>query len=172
MFPAGMISVANVWRRNPWWSACVGRLSGTVAVRPVRRWRTPRTGRGLSAPGLTAGQRVTQWQGLLYGQGRHLRRPHGARAPGRWQPRDGVVGKTRNRAAGAGRQESGRVIERGYERAVATVLRRLENEVAETLWSSGCGRCGVPPLRRPARFPHENWLVSSGCSVWTVAGGL
>ncbi|GAA3914559.1 hypothetical protein GCM10023084_77750 [Streptomyces lacrimifluminis] len=53
------------------------------------------------------------------------------------------------------------VIERAHERAIAKVLRRLEDEVAETRWSSGrgraktlaLGRCGVPSLRQPGRVP-------------------
>lgn len=50
-----------------------------------------------------------------------------------------------------------RVIERAHERAIVTVLRWLEDEVAETRWSSGrqrakvpCpGRYDVPSLRQP-----------------------
>lgn len=39
-----------------------------------------------------------------------------------------------------------RVIERAHERAVATALRWLEDEVAETRWASGRGRAKTPAL--------------------------
>ncbi len=39
-----------------------------------------------------------------------------------------------------------RVIERAHERAVATALRWLEDEVAETRWASGRGRAKTPTL--------------------------
>ncbi|MFF3367099.1 relaxase domain-containing protein [Streptomyces misionensis] len=39
-----------------------------------------------------------------------------------------------------------RVIERAHERAVARVLRWLEDEVAETRWASGRGRAKTPAL--------------------------
>ncbi len=46
-----------------------------------------------------------------------------------------------------------RVIERAHERAVDTVLRWLEDEVAETRWSSGRERAKAPALV-VAAFPH------------------
>ncbi|MEU1371411.1 relaxase domain-containing protein [Streptomyces sp. NPDC005803] len=39
-----------------------------------------------------------------------------------------------------------RVIERAHERAVATALRWLEDEVAQTRWASGRGRAKTPAL--------------------------
>ncbi|MDG9714875.1 relaxase domain-containing protein [Streptomyces sp. DH10] len=54
-----------------------------------------------------------------------------------------------------------RVIERAHERAITKALRWLEDEVAETRWSSGRGRAedaglgrrGVPASRQPGRLP-------------------
>lgn len=46
-----------------------------------------------------------------------------------------------------------RVIERAHERAVATALRWLEDEVAETRWASGRGRAKTPALVAAA-FRH------------------
>lgn len=46
-----------------------------------------------------------------------------------------------------------RVIERAHERAIATVLRWLEDEIAETRWSSGRKRAKTPALV-VARFRH------------------
>ncbi|MFD0449396.1 MobF family relaxase [Streptomyces indonesiensis] len=46
-----------------------------------------------------------------------------------------------------------RVIERAHERAIATVLRWLEDEIAETRWSSGRKRAKTPALI-VARFRH------------------
>ncbi|MDR6981086.1 hypothetical protein J2X68_007828 [Streptomyces sp. 3330] len=39
-----------------------------------------------------------------------------------------------------------RIIERAHERAIAEALRRLEDEVAATRWSSGRGRAKTPAL--------------------------
>ncbi|MEV6808904.1 MobF family relaxase [Streptomyces sp. NPDC051129] len=52
-----------------------------------------------------------------------------------------------------GDDQTRRVIERAHERAVATVLRWLEDEVAETRWSSGRGRAKTPALV-VAAFQH------------------
>jgi conjugative relaxase-like TrwC/TraI family protein len=45
-----------------------------------------------------------------------------------------------------GDKRTRRVIERAHERAIAKALRWLEDEVAETRWSSGCGRAKTPAL--------------------------
>ncbi|MFF2523529.1 MobF family relaxase [Streptomyces liangshanensis] len=45
-----------------------------------------------------------------------------------------------------GDAHSRRIIVRAHERAIATVLRWLEDEVAETRWSSGRGRAKAPAL--------------------------
>ncbi|MEE1943271.1 MobF family relaxase [Streptomyces sp. TRM 70361] len=45
-----------------------------------------------------------------------------------------------------GNDRTRRVIERAHERAIATALRWLEDEVAETRWSSGRGRAKTPAL--------------------------
>ncbi|WP_307516821.1 MobF family relaxase [Streptomyces sp. W4I9-2] len=84
-----------------------------------------------------------------------------------------------------------RVIERAHERAVATALRWIEDEVAETRWSSGCGRAKTSALVVAAfrhfdnrdGFPllHEHCLVlnrvqrrgEDGEPVWGAGrGGL
>ncbi|POX39434.1 MobF family relaxase [Streptomyces sp. Ru72] len=52
-----------------------------------------------------------------------------------------------------GDEKTRRVIERAHERAIATVLRWLEDEVAETRWSSGRKRAKAPALV-VAAFPH------------------
>ncbi|MFE1901613.1 MobF family relaxase [Streptomyces yangpuensis] len=62
-----------------------------------------------------------------------------------------------------------RIIERAHERAIARVLRWLEDEVAETRWASGRGRAKTPALVAAAfrhndnrdSFPllHEHCLV-------------
>ncbi|MFQ6147455.1 MobF family relaxase [Streptomyces seoulensis] len=49
-----------------------------------------------------------------------------------------------------------RVIERAHERAVARTLRWLEDEVAETRWSSGRGRAKTPALVVAAFRHHDN----------------
>jgi conjugative relaxase-like TrwC/TraI family protein len=46
-----------------------------------------------------------------------------------------------------------RIIERAHERAITTVLRWLEDEVAETRWASGRGRAKTPALA-VAAFRH------------------
>ncbi|MER6345196.1 relaxase domain-containing protein [Streptomyces sp. NPDC001595] len=52
-----------------------------------------------------------------------------------------------DRAVGTGgRQEARRIIEPAHKRAVATVLRRLDDEVAETRWQSGRQRAKTPTL--------------------------
>ncbi|MFJ1782267.1 MobF family relaxase [Streptomyces anulatus] len=73
-----------------------------------------------------------------------------------------------------------RVIERAHERAVATVLRWLEDEVAETRWASGRGRAKTPALVVAAfrhfdnrdGFPllHEHCLVLNRVQRWNADG--
>ncbi|MFD0396200.1 relaxase domain-containing protein [Streptomyces nogalater] len=49
-----------------------------------------------------------------------------------------------------GDDQTRRVIERAHERAVARALRWLEDEVAETRWSSGRGRAKTPSWSPPS----------------------
>ncbi|MFJ1789665.1 MobF family relaxase [Streptomyces anulatus] len=73
-----------------------------------------------------------------------------------------------------------RVIERAHERAVATALRWLEDDVAETRWASGRGRAKTPALVVAAfrhfdnrdGFPllHEHCLVLNRVQRWNADG--
>ncbi|MEU7088110.1 MobF family relaxase [Streptomyces achromogenes] len=55
-----------------------------------------------------------------------------------------------------GDDQTRRVIERAHERAVARALRWLEDEVAETRWSSGRGRAKTPALVVAAFRHYDN----------------
>ncbi|NWF30289.1 relaxase domain-containing protein [Streptomyces sp. PKU-EA00015] len=130
-------------------------------------------GLGLAALGLTAGSVVTERQAeLLFGEGRH---PDADRME-RKRVDDGAAPETARRETVLGQpigeieqrgqtpllafdfvlslivlwalgdDHTRQVIERAHERAIATVLRWLENEVAETRWSSGRERAKAPAL--------------------------
>lgn len=55
-----------------------------------------------------------------------------------------------------GDDRTGRVIEQAHERAVATTLRWLEDEVAQTRWASGRGRAKAPALVVAAFRHYDN----------------
>ncbi|MFD8820984.1 MobF family relaxase [Streptomyces sp. NPDC059605] len=55
-----------------------------------------------------------------------------------------------------GDEKTRRIIERAHERAVATTLRWLEDEVAQTRWASGRGRAKTPALVVAAFRHYDN----------------
>ncbi|MFF0837655.1 MULTISPECIES: MobF family relaxase [unclassified Streptomyces] len=143
-----------------------------MAGLPPGRW----LGRGLVALGLAEGAEVSERQmELVFGQGRHpdadrIERgllddgadPATARLATCLGSRSRRSRRASRRRCSPSTSPSGhrslivlwalgdaktrRVVERAHERAIAKALRWLENEVAETRWSSGRGRAKTPAL--------------------------
>ncbi|MFE6129512.1 MobF family relaxase [Streptomyces sp. NPDC056437] len=177
-----------------------------VAGLPPGRW----LGRGVAALGLTEGAEVSERQmELVFGQGRHpdadrierrllddgadaatarlatvLGQPIEEIEARKQTPQLALDFTFRPQASlivlALGDDRTRRIIERAHERAIAKALRWLEDEAAETRWSSGRGRAKTPALVVAAfrhfdnrdGFPllHDHCLVLNRVQRWDDNG--
>lgn len=158
-----------------------------LAGLPPGRW----LGRGLRALGLTEGAEVSERQlKLLFGEGWHpdadriergllddsVDAATARRLTVLGQPIEGIEARKQTPLLGLDftfRPQASLVVlwalgdatvRRVIERAVATALRWLEDEVAETRWASGRGRAKTPALVVP---PSGTSTTATGCRSCT-----